>query len=70
MNDKIHWPDVLVLIVCLAAYALVAVIADQRVIAERERADSYRQVMLSCLNRQGFYFKDTQRAYICDAKEI
>ncbi len=72
--NKIYWPDVAVVVACLFAYMIVAIVDDVRneteLVAEKQRAEAYRQVMLSCLNSSGFYFKDTQRAYICSAKEI
>lgn len=68
--NKIYWPDVTVVIGCLFAYAVVAVFDDWKLQEANNRADAYQQAMLACLNSGGFYFKDTQRAYICSAKEI
>lgn len=74
MNEKIHWPDVVVVIGCILAYMTVAIVddvANEKAVAhEKARADAYQQAMIACLNSGGFYFKDTQRAYICSAKEI
>lgn len=72
--NKPYWPDVAVVVVCLFAYAIVAIVDDIRVNKEldvaNKKAESYRQVMIACLNRGGFHFPDTKRAYLCDAKEI
>lgn len=71
---KLYWPDVVVVIGCLLAYAIVAIVDDVRTGKDldeaNQRAEAYRQVMIACLNKGGFAFKDTQRAYYCEAKEI
>lgn len=67
---KIYWPDVAVVITCILGYLIVGYIENKEVEAANSRAEAYREVMVACLNRGGFYFKDTKKTYLCDAKEI
>ena len=71
-KPDIDWSVVIFLVVCYAVAQYVSDVGDRAAQYEKaaEQKVAYEQAVIACLNKKGFYFPDTKKAFMCEAVEI